>query len=499
MKMINYIKVFSVIILSSMIFISCEKEISTSQPENPPGKAQINISSNPTGTKIYLNNKNTGNFTPDSITFLDEGRYSITLKKNLFKDTTFAIDLLKDEKKTILVDYTSNSKMYGNIYCVSSPDKAKIFLNNNDTGLRTPNTIKKLWPGEYQIKYKHQSAYEDSLYVTVQSSQMVTAQKSLADTSVWVSYNTKNLHFPTDYLTCIDKDKSGKLWIGTLDKGVITFKNNSYQVYNMSNSAIPTNFITDIEVSDNGDIWIGTSDGLVSYINGIWSVYNSSNSVILDNYITTVESFGNNVWVGTSNGLIVFERDKNIWTRYDRNNSDIPHPWVTCIGMDTEGVIWFGTNGFGIVRFSRVWDDINKKYVESWLWFPPDENTQFPGKSIISIGMDPNGSRWFGHLRTQQEKGGITNLSASLRNIEWKVYFNDFVQDTYFEKIYFEFSTKWICTNVGLIYFENPHSIHTLRSDNSQMPHSNIKDLVFTNDRVIYLASFGGGLIKYKR
>jgi len=80
MKMINYTKVFSVIILSSMIFISCEKEVSTSQPENPPGKAQINISSNPTGTKIYLNNKNSGNFTPDSITFLDEGRYSITLK-----------------------------------------------------------------------------------------------------------------------------------------------------------------------------------------------------------------------------------------------------------------------------------------------------------------------------------------------------------------------------------------------------------------------------------
>lgn len=488
-----------VFLLTFMLLISCDKEISTSAPEPPPGKSQINISSNPASAKIYLNGKNTGSITPDSITFLEEGFYKITLKKTLFRDTSFTVQLNKDEKKIFDIDYTKNPKMYGNIYCVSSPDRARIFLNNTDTGLLTPNTIKKVWPGEYQIKYKHKSAYEDSLYVTVQSSKTISAEKELVDTSKWVSYNSENQHFPSNYLTCIDQDKSGRLWIGTSDKGVISFKYKSYTVYNTSNSPLPSNFITDIEVTETGEIWIATGDGLASLINGVWTIYNSSNSVILDNYITAVESFGNNLWVGTSNGLMVYERDKNLWTRYGRDNSEIPHPSILCIGMDNEGVIWFGTNGFGIVRLTRVWDEINSRYIESWLWYAPQDNPQFPGSSISTVAIDPNGSRWFGHLRTQTEKGGISNLSASLRNPVWKVYLDNLAQDTYFEKIYFENGTKWLCTNVGLMYFQNPSSVNTINSNNSDMPFSNIKDMVFYNNNVIYLASFGGGLIKYKR
>jgi len=93
----------------------------------------------------------------------------------------------------------------------------------------------------------------------------------------------------------------------------------------------------------------------------------------------------------------------------------------------------------------------------------------------------------------------VTNLGASLRNIEWQVYFNNFVQDTYFEKIYFEGSIKWICTNTGVIYFQYPNNLTTLRSDNSSMPNSNVRDMCFASNKVVYFASFGGGLIKYKR
>lgn len=496
---VSMVKRFLILLIILLSIVSCEKEISTTQLEEEAGKAQIKITSYPAALAIYKNGRNTGSFTTDSLTFLSEGNYEITLKKNLFADSSFVVTLGKDEKKSIFIDYSTNPKMYGNIYCESKPDKAEIYLNGKSTGLSTPNTIKKLWPGDYRITYKHATAYEDSLIITVQSNKTVKAAKELADTSVWVAYNKTNKQFPSDYLTAVDIDASGKLWIGTLDNGVISLLNNHKEIFTIYNSPLPSNFITDIEVASNNEVWVGTGDGLASIINGVWTVYNSSNSVLKDNYITSVEKFGNNLWVGTSNGLIVYEMDKGLWTIYDWTNSQIPHPSVSCIGMDSEGTIWFGTNGFGIVRFTRVWDDVNNKYVESWLHFKPEDIPNNPGKSISAIGIDPNGSRWFGHLRTQYEKGGVTNLGASLRNIEWQVYFNNFVQDTYFEKIYFEGSIKWICTNTGVIYFQYPNNLTTLRSDNSSMPNSNVRDMCFASNKVVYFASFGGGLIKYKR
>ena len=487
------------LIMSFIIFISCEKHISTTQPEEEVGKAQINISSYPDGTKIYKNGKNTGSITPDSLTFLAEGNYTITLKKELFPDTTFVVNLSKDEKKIIFVDYRNNSGMYGNIYCQSQPDKAQIFLNGEATGLTTPNTIKKLWPGEYKINYKHSTAYEDSLIVVVEGRKTTKAVVELIDTSKWVAYNTSNQQFISDYLTAVDIESSGKLWIGTLDKGVVSIYNNHKVVYNTSNSPLPANFITDIEVAGDNEVWIATGNGLASFINGTWTIYNSSNSIIKDNYITAVEKLGNNIWIGTSNGLIVYEINNSLWTLYDKNTSQIPHSSISCIAMDKEGLIWFGTNGFGIVRLARVWDDINKKYVESWLNFQSKDIPNDPGNSITSIGIDPNGSRWFGHMRTQTERGGVSNLGASLRFLDWHVYFNTSLQDNFYEKIYFENNTKWICTNNGVIYFQNPNAVNTYRSDNSGMPNSNIRDMCFAKNGVIYFASFGGGLIKLKR
>lgn len=493
------IKYISFLVLILLIG-SCEKQISTTQPEEEPGKAQINISSYPDGTKIFVNGKNTGSYTPDSLTFLSEGNYRITLKKELFPDTTFVINLAKDEKKSIFIDYKLNSKMYGNIYCQSNPDKAQIYLNGISTGLSTPNTIKKLWPGEYKLVFKHTTAYEDSLTVIVQGGKTVNANLELNDTSQWVTYNTQNKQFISDYLTAVDIEKSGKLWIGTLDKGVVSIdKNNQKIYYNTSNSPLPANFITDIEVAGDNEIWIATGNGLASFINGFWTIYNSSNTVIQDNYITAVERLGNNIWIGTSNGLVLFEKDKNEWILYDETNSEIPHASISCIGMDKEGLIWFGTNGFGIVRLARTWDSINNRYVESWLNIRSEEIPNSPGNSITAIGIDSDGSRWFGHMRTQTERGGISNLGPSLRILNWHVYFNTLLQDTYFEKIYFEGTTKWICTNNGVMYFQNPNSVNTLRSDNSGLPNSNIRDMCFASNNVIYFASFGGGLIKYKR
>ena len=153
------LRLLNIVLLSLIILtvISCDKEVSTSEPEEPPTNGFISVSSNPSNAKIYMNGRNTGSFTPDSLKWLDEGSHSITLKKVLFRDTTFNVDVVENVKNYLDIDYTKNPKMYGSIYCQTEPKGAAVFLDDSITNQVTPTTLRGLWPGDYQIKFQHEN------------------------------------------------------------------------------------------------------------------------------------------------------------------------------------------------------------------------------------------------------------------------------------------------------------------------------------------------------
>ena len=57
---------------------------------------------NPQGFTIYLNDKNTGRLTPDSVSYIEAGEYEITLKKKYYKDTSVVVLLGEDEKQNLI-------------------------------------------------------------------------------------------------------------------------------------------------------------------------------------------------------------------------------------------------------------------------------------------------------------------------------------------------------------------------------------------------------------
>lgn len=67
----------------TLLIQGCEQEISTSPLEPEPQKGKIVFDSNPHGFTIFLNGRNTGSITPDSLTFLDANDYLITLKEKI--------------------------------------------------------------------------------------------------------------------------------------------------------------------------------------------------------------------------------------------------------------------------------------------------------------------------------------------------------------------------------------------------------------------------------
>ena len=123
------------------------------------GYGGIVIESLPSGAEIFLNNKETGLKTPASIQNLtaNEGHHiRLTLKG--YKEWTDTITVKDNERITV----TSKLKrLYASVLIDSKPEGAAIFINNQDTGKKTPTTFAEINPNEpYNIKL-HLYGYED--------------------------------------------------------------------------------------------------------------------------------------------------------------------------------------------------------------------------------------------------------------------------------------------------------------------------------------------------
>ena len=110
-----------------LIINSCNQEVSVSPPDAPPPHGVIVIDSKPQGFHIYLEGKNRRRITADSITWLETGQYTVTLKKDLFRDTSITVDAVEGKRKDFFVDYTTNPAMRGKINCIGKPDGSQIF------------------------------------------------------------------------------------------------------------------------------------------------------------------------------------------------------------------------------------------------------------------------------------------------------------------------------------------------------------------------------------
>ena len=116
---------------------------------NPKG--EITLTSEPSGANIVINNEETGEVTPATFSNLKRGTYEVQLTLNLYDNVSFTIELDRDEK------VNKNTKMIiagtsGSIYVDSDPQGAQIFLDDFNTGQFTPDTLKPLAVGDYQIR-----------------------------------------------------------------------------------------------------------------------------------------------------------------------------------------------------------------------------------------------------------------------------------------------------------------------------------------------------------
>jgi len=464
-------------------FSSCEKDVTTTPPLEPIPQALLFINSVPTGSAIFVNGRNTGRITPDSLPYLQEGSYQITLKKKYFRDTSFVMLAVEHERRSITVNYLSNPLMFGSLSLKSVPNNSWIFVNDSSINEVTPFVLENLIPGEYMITFKKEN-YRDGIFTAIIESNKTSSVFSiLQDTSVWVDYKTSNSGIQSNFLTAVVLDKNGVKWIGTSEAGLIKYDGNSFINYNTDNSSIPHNTINSITLDDQYHVWICTNNGIGVFDGTAWINYNTSNSLLKTNSINVVRFDQSGIaWIGTQINLVRF--DGINWRNYDYSSSDVDYLSVTDIAISNSNNIWLATGNSGLVKF-----DGDNSYIVYKVG-----SYNILNNSIASLGFEQNGNLWILNKSGSGYRGGVTLLEGE----EFFPY--PFGESTFLPRAIFidNNDKKWIATNEGILTITGTADFKLMNGSNSGLISTNLFQIAKEEDGTVWIAAYGGGLIKYK-
>lgn len=481
-----------VLILAAVLFFSsCEKEVSTSPPMEPIPVGFIKIESNPPGAKIYEDGRNTSLRTPDSLGWLEEREYRFTLKLELYRDTSFNVDVDVNEKKNVFIDYHQNQRMLGGIFCKTNLDSAKIFLNGEFTGKYTPDTIKGLIPGEYNIRYEREQCRAESLSVTITSNVYMDAPKVLKDTSVWVDYSTNTSGLPSNLLSCLAIDKQNNIWIGTRDAGVVKYDGINWVNYNMDNSELFSNYITAIEVTESGEVYIGSLDGLTQFSDGLYTVLYQR---LPSKHVTAIfEDRDGILWVGTKGGLVKREGNFVEVINYPLTEGFPLGNDITGIVQDHNRHIWVSVYGKGLAKWNKqYWKSFNFDFMVDGILRDRKENNYnclvFDGDFLF-----------MGHsfIASYGQKGGISRYDVRFGYFYY--YFPELWGRNVSDIIVRGDGEKYISTDDGLYIYKAGRPLQHFHTLNSNIPSRQIEEAEVAVDGSIWIITPNAGMVHYKR
>jgi signal transduction histidine kinase/ligand-binding sensor domain-containing protein len=307
--------------------------------------------------------------------------------------------------------------------------------------------------------------------------------------------------------SCFARDKTGKLWIGTIDGGLWYFDESVNKVLQLKTDNLkPETFHFNentycITIDKAGSIWVGSDRGINIFNPTYQQFYTINNSDLATKGIT---SFINKRPFETSSGDILVSTVYGGWLHYDNHfklsrsftvilnhassYTDTCKTMVTCFGEDKKGNIWIGHSGGLIGIYDCKTGSIKYSVV------PESERL-----TITSIQCDTTGNIWFA-LRESRN-----NL------IKWDIHQHRYI--VYSDSLLLNkggqessiLITKqnaiWVQTLRNGIYRFDPVQGKIAEIYRGEHPPFNIPDQVqgisFLNDSVIAIASFTKGFFLF--
>ena len=155
----------------------------------------------------------------------------------------------------------------------------------------------------------------------------------------------------------IVEDDLGRLWIGTLARGIYIIDKNKKLVAHLGdNPAFPSNSINQLLKDEDGGIWAATHKGLVYFPNtntpNNYKVYGEAQGLSESHIRSIVQDRQGNIWASTFSGISCFDRNKPKFYNYDyQSGISTGNFLVAAATASATGELYFGSPG-GICSFN---------------------------------------------------------------------------------------------------------------------------------------------------
>jgi ligand-binding sensor domain-containing protein/serine phosphatase RsbU (regulator of sigma subunit) len=269
------------------------------------------------------------------------------------------------------------------------------------------------------------------------------------------------------------------------------------------------NFVLCILQDKNGFMWFGTQDGLNRYdgyqVTVFRNRHDDANSISNNAVNCLAEDKAGNILIGTNDGgLNIYDPLKNKFTHFvhDPKKNSLSNNTVRCILTDSDGKIWVGTeHGLNLV------DPANGNVTT--YFHTENETGSLPDNQVYSLAQTADGVLWIGTF----DKGlcSFNKKSGQFKTFLIPPQFasGNTSLDEYKNRIYALHATSegkiYVGTDGGMGIFNNETAqwenfVHFGNAKYENLTLLNrIWGIAEDKQGILWIASYGGGLIRYKK
>lgn len=330
---------------------------------------------------------------------------------------------------------------------------------------------------------------EDNLWIGTSGGGLIRHNKTNGQRTIYKASRRNKNALGSNFITALHRDNKGDLYVGTWGGSIATLsiENQDKGIfnrfdYNPDNPfSIIHPFISSITEDSLGRLWIGTPEGLDIYYKEnqlFYHVSSEKNNSFKEIGCLQFDRNGN-LWIGTVHGLYEIKAKRNklinpskIEYKVFQNNANgvnsFSSNYVISICEDTDGELWFGTYGNGIITLQLEPDG-------SYTFENFNEEDGLSSNIVYGILNDSKENLW---LSTEHGLSKFNIKTSSFKNY----YQSDGLLSSQF---YWAAAYK---NKKGTLFFGNMEGLNYFHPDsiqeNTVLPQVTITDLRVANESV---------------
>jgi ligand-binding sensor domain-containing protein/serine phosphatase RsbU (regulator of sigma subunit) len=281
---------------------------------------------------------------------------------------------------------------------------------------------------------------------------------------------TTDTGLPSNNVRRLLQTQDGYLWMGGFG-GLVNFDGVRFSVFNRKNYDIfKSNSVYTLAETQDGTLWAGTEgSGLLSYKNG-----ELKKTGLEKVFITAIFPERDRLLISGRNAG-VYEYDLKTQKLQLLNYPILQKTTVYCIRKDSEGGLWLGTDGKGLLYLK---DNQIKTYTQT---------QGLPIDNIVDVFFDRKNTMWVATTEGLAYKDGDTfkSISELQHNIVYRV-----IQD--------DSGSLWMATSAGVCRRNALTGKFEFLIGEKENAVTNVQDLWLDPEGSIWIATYRSGLFRLK-